>query len=73
MAELVVSSNPPSFGTPAPGLHALTESTPDNVISDQPHLVTSRPTEFLLCLPQTNRVVEMSLGSHCSGVQAEGF
>ena len=56
-----------------PGLHALTESTPDNVLSDQPHLVTSRPTEFLLCLPQTNRVVEMSLGSNCSGVQAEGF
>ena len=57
----------------APGLHALTESTPDNFLSDQPHLVASRPSGFLLCLPKTNRVADMSLGSHCSGVQAEGF
>lgn len=29
----------------APSVHARTESTPDHVLSDQPHLVTSRPTE----------------------------
>ena len=36
----------------APDLHSLTESPPYHFVSDQPQLVTSNPTDFLLCLPQ---------------------
>jgi|CXWL01.1.fsa_nt_gi hypothetical protein len=50
-----------------PSLHVLTASTPDNVLSDQPHLVTSRPagTSCSVSSRQTECPRE-------SGVQAEG-
>ena len=51
----------------APGLHALTESTPDNVLSDQPHLVASRPSGASRSVSPRQTECPRE-----SGVQAEG-